>query len=108
MVPSTPGCAPPPPAARSSSRPTASCRATADLCVAGGAVIGLGAAAFVNGTAVLVGLAAFAVLGLYSPVLKRRGLPGNVAVALLGGLPLIYGALAVGHAAAGIVPWILA
>src|SRR3989475_2815448 len=143
MVPSTPGCAPPPPAARSSSRPTASCRATssctrtccvtdllrlvrinnlllaaagvlaggwialgavrtpnvlalaavaavgvamagnvlndiwdqaadrvnrsggerplatgrvtrgtADLCVAGGAVIGLGAAAFVNGTAV--------------------------------------------------------
>src|SRR5213080_791106 len=158
MVPSTPGCAPPPPAARSSSRPTASCRATssctrtccvtdllrlvrinnlllaaagvlaggwialgavrtpnvlalaavaavafamagnvlndiwdqaadrvnrsggehplatgrvtrgtADLCVAGGAVIGLGAAAFVNGTAVLVG-----------------------------------------HAAAGIVPWILA
>src|SRR2546430_17732750 len=28
MVPSTSGCAPPPPAARSSSRPTASCRAT--------------------------------------------------------------------------------
>src|SRR6058998_2220152 len=47
-------------------------RGTADLCVAGGAVIGLGAAAFVNGTAVLVGLAAFAVLVLYSPVLKRR------------------------------------
>src|SRR6184192_1442041 len=197
MVPSTPGCAPPPPAARSSSRPTASCRATssctrtccvtdllrlvrinnlllaaagvlaggwialgavrtpnvlalaavaavamagnvlndiwdqaadrvnrsrgerplatgrvtrgtADLCVASGAVIGLGAAAFVNGTAVLVGLAAFAVLGLYSPVLKRRGLPGNLAVALVGGLPLMYGAIAVGHAAAGIVPWILA
>src|SRR2546429_5116899 len=163
MVPSTPGCAPPPPAARSSSRPTASCRATssctrtccvtdllrlvrinnlllaaagvlaggwialgavrtpnvlalaavaavgvamagnvlndiwdqaadrvnrsrgerplatgrvtrgtADLCVASGAVIGLGAAAFVNGTAVLVGLAAFAVLGLYSPVLRSE------------------------------------
>jgi geranylgeranylglycerol-phosphate geranylgeranyltransferase len=45
---------------------------------------------------------------LYSPVLKRRGLPGNVAVALVAGLPLMYGALAVGHAAAGIVPWILA
>src|SRR2546422_11216616 len=29
-------------------------------------------------------------------------------ISLLGGLPLIYGALAVGHAAAGIVPWILA
>src|SRR5438105_6558796 len=199
MVPSTPGCAPPPPAARSSSQPTASCRATssctrtccvtdllrlvrinnlllaaagvlaggwialgavrtpnvlalaavaavgvamagnvlndiwdqaadrvnrsggerplatgrvtrgtADLCVASGAVIGVGAAAFVNGTAVLVGLGAFAVLGLYSPVLKRRGLPGDVAVSLVGGLPLMYGAIAVGHAAAGIVPWILA
>ena len=83
-------------------------RGTADLCVAGGAVIGLGAAAFVNGSAVLVGLAAFAVLVLYSPVLKRRGLTGNVAVALVGGLPLMYGAIAVGQAAAGIVPWILA
>jgi len=83
-------------------------RGTADLCVAGGAVVGLGAAAFVNGTAVLVGLAAFAVLVLYSPVLKRRGVLGNVAVALVAGLPLLYGAIAVGHAAAGIVPWILA
>ncbi len=83
-------------------------RGTADLCVAAGAVVGLGAAAFVNGTAVVVGLATFTVLVLYSPVLKRRGLPGNVAVALLGGLPLMYGAIAVGHAAAGIVPWILA
>src|SRR5881628_966455 len=83
-------------------------RGTADLCVAGGAVVGLGAAALVNGTAVLVGLAAFAVLVLYSPVLKRRGLPGNLAVALVAGLPLMYGAVAVGHAAAGIVPWILA
>jgi len=83
-------------------------RGTADLCVAGGALVGLGAAALVNGTAVLVGLAAFAVLVLYSPVLKRRGLPGNVAVAVVAGLPLMYGAIAVGHAAAGIVPWILA
>jgi len=57
---------------------------------------------------VLVGLAAFAVLVLYSPVLKRRGVLGNVAVALVAGLPLLYGAIAVGHAAAGIVPWILA
>jgi len=83
-------------------------RGTADLCVAGGAVAGLGAAALVNGAAVLVGLAAFAVLVLYSPVLKRRGVLGNVAVALVAGLPLMYGAIAVGHAAAGIVPWILA
>jgi len=83
-------------------------RGTADLCVAGGALVGLGAAALVNGTAVLVGLAALAVLVLYSPVLKRRGLPGNVAVALVAGLPLMYGAIAVGHATAGIVPWTLA
>ena len=83
-------------------------RGTADLCVAGGAVVGLGAAALVSGTAVLVGLAAFAVLALYSPVLKRRGVLGNVAVALVAGLPLMYGAIALGHATAGIVPWILA
>jgi geranylgeranylglycerol-phosphate geranylgeranyltransferase len=83
-------------------------RGTADLCVAAGAVVGLSAAAFVNGAAVLVGLAAFAVLVLYSPVLKRRGVLGNVAVALVAGLPLMYGAIAVGLAAAGIVPWILA
>src|SRR3989454_1020485 len=179
MVPSTPGCAPPPPAARSSSRPTASCRATssctrtccvidllrlvrvnnlllaaagvlaggwialgtlqmpnvlglaavsavgfgtagyvlndiwdraadrvnrlggdrplaagrvmrgtADLCVAGGALLGLGAAALVNGTAVLVGLVALAVLVAYSPVLKRRGVRAVVAgVAGRGALP---------------------
>src|SRR6266571_3407720 len=127
MVPSTPGCAPPPPAARSSSRPTASYRATssctrtccvtdllrlvrinnlllAAVGVLAGGWIALGAVRTPN----VLALAAFAVLGLYSPVLKRRGLPGNVAVALLGGLPLIYGAIAVGHAAAGIVPWILA
>jgi geranylgeranylglycerol-phosphate geranylgeranyltransferase len=83
-------------------------RGTADLGVAAGAVVGLGAAGLVNGTAVLVGLAAFAVLVLYSPVLKRRGVLGNVAVALVAGLPLMYGAIAVGHPAAGIVPWILA
>src|SRR3989441_11097288 len=83
-------------------------RGTADLCVAAGAVVALGAAALVNGAAVLVGLAAFAVLVLYSPVLKRRGVLGNVAVALVAGLPLMYGAIAVGLAAAGIVPWILA
>ena len=83
-------------------------RGTADLCVAGGALLGLGAAALVNGTAVLVGLVALAVLVAYSPVLKRRGALGNVAVAVLAGLPLMYGAIAVGRAAAGIVPWTLA
>src|SRR3989454_10295603 len=83
-------------------------RGTADLCVAGGALMGLGAAALVNGTAVLVGLVALAVLVAYSPVLKRRGALGNVAVAVLAGLPPVYGARAGGRAAAGIVPWTLA
>src|SRR5256714_10851018 len=167
MVPSTPGCAPPPPAARSSSRPTASCRATssctrtccvtdllrlvrinnlvlaaagvlaggwialgalripnvlvlaavsavgfgmagyvlndiwdraadrvnrpggerplaagrvtrgtADLCVAGGALVGIGAAALVNGTAVLVGLAGPAGARVGWPGRQRRGRAG--------------------------------
>ena len=44
----------------------------------------------------------------YSPVLKRRGPLGNVTVALTAGLPLLYGALAVGMPAQGIVPWVLA
>src|SRR2546425_541160 len=83
-------------------------RGTADLCVAGGALLGLGAAALVNGAAVLVGLVGLAVVVGGSPVLKRRGALGNVAVAVLAGRPLMSGAIAVGRAAAGIVPWTLA
>src|SRR5204862_410299 len=83
-------------------------RGTADLCVVGGALLGLGAAALVGGAAVLVGLGALAVLLAYSPILKRRGFAGNLAVALVAGLPLQYGALAVGRPAAGVVPWALA
>jgi len=84
-------------------------RGTADLCVVSGALVGVAAAALVSGTAVLVGLGALAVMVLYSPVLKRRGPPGggNVAVALVAGLPPFYGALAVGRPAAGLVPWTL-
>jgi len=41
-------------------------------------------------------------------VLKRFGAPGNLAVAAIAGLPLFYGALAVAHPAAGVVPWALA
>ena len=60
-------------------------RGTADLCVVGGALLGLGAAALVGGAAVLVGLGALAVLLAYSPILKRRGVAGNLAVALVAG-----------------------
>lgn len=83
-------------------------RGTAELCVVGGALVGLTAAALVSGTALLVGLVALAIMIGYSPVLKRHGLVGNVAVALVAGLPLAYGALAVGGPVQGVVPWALA
>jgi geranylgeranylglycerol-phosphate geranylgeranyltransferase len=82
-------------------------RGTAELCVVGGALAGLAAAGLVSGAAVVVGVAALAVLLAYSPLLKRRGLPGNLAVAALAGLPLFYGALAAGRPVAGLVPWAL-
>jgi geranylgeranylglycerol-phosphate geranylgeranyltransferase len=83
-------------------------RGAADLSVVGGSLLGLGAAALVSGPAVLVGLGALAVMSVYSPLLKRRGFAGNVAVALVAGLPLLYGALALGRPEAGLVPWVLA
>jgi geranylgeranylglycerol-phosphate geranylgeranyltransferase len=73
-----------------------------------GIVLGIGAAALVSGQQVLVALLALVVMLGYSPLLKRRGVPGNVAVAVVGGLPLFYGALAMGRPVAGIVPWVLA
>src|SRR2546427_4215124 len=80
-------------------------RETAPLVVGGGVFVGVVAAALVSGTALLVGLAAFAVIALYSPLLKPSGFPGNVAIAVVAGLPLWYGALAGGHPAAGVGPW---
>ena len=81
---------------------------TAHLCVVGGTLLGFAAAGLVSGSAVLVGAGALVVMVAYSPVLKRRGLPGNVAVALVAGLPLPFGALAVGRVSVGLVPWTLA
>lgn len=83
-------------------------RGAVELCVFGGALIGLAAAGLVSGLVVLVALAALAVMIAYSPLLKRRGLPGNLAVAVVAGLPLFYGAAAVDRARAGVVPWIIA
>ena len=73
-----------------------------------GALFGIALAGLVSGTQVVVGLGALAVMAAYSPWLKRRGLPGNIAVAIIAGLPLFYGALALGAPAAGLVPWALA
>lgn len=81
---------------------------TGHLLVWLGSLAGLGGAALVSGTQVAVGLGALTVMLAYSPGLKRHGLPGNLAVAVVAGLPLEYGALAVGRPAGGLVPWVLA
>lgn len=83
-------------------------RHTAEGVVFSGALVGIAAAALVSGAQVALALGALAVMAVYSPWLKQRGLPGNVAVAVVAGLPLLYGALAVGAPAAGLVPWVLA
>ena len=62
-----------------------------------------------SGPAVLaLGAAAAVVMLAYSPLLKTRPVLGNAAVAVVGSLPLIYGALAVGSWRAGLVPFALA
>jgi 4-hydroxybenzoate polyprenyltransferase len=83
-------------------------RGSADLIVFLGALIGLTAAALVSGRQVVAALGALAVMLAYSPLIKPRPVAGNVAVALIAGLPPFYGALAVGAPAAGVVPWVLA
>lgn len=76
--------------------------------VGAGAVIGLAAAALISGRQLLLAIAALAVMLAYSPLLKPRPGVGNIAVALVAGLPPLYGALAVDLPAAGLVPWALA
>ena len=83
-------------------------RGTADLIVFLGALVGLASAGLVSGCQVLVALGALSVMLLYSPFIKPRPVAGNVAVALVAGLPLFYGALSVGAPRAGVVPWVLA
>ena len=83
-------------------------RGTADFIVFAGTLLGLGFAALVGGRQILAALAALAVMLVYSPFLKPYPVVGNVAVAVVAGSPPFYGALAVGRAAAGVVPWILA
>ena len=83
-------------------------RGTAELLVFLGALFGVIAAALVSGRQVIAALVALAVMLAYSPLIKPRPVAGNIAVALIAGLPPFYGALAVGVAVAGVVPWVLA
>lgn len=81
---------------------------TAAATAVAGALLGVPAAGVVSGALAGAATAALLTMGLYSRALKRHGWPGNVAVAVVAGLPLAYGALAVGRASAGVVPWIVA
>lgn len=74
--------------------------------IAGG--LGLLAALWVSTQLFLIALAALVVMLVYSPLLKRHGVAGNLAVATVASLPLIYGAAAVGWWRAGLVPAALA
>ncbi|MEM8560378.1 MAG: geranylgeranylglycerol-phosphate geranylgeranyltransferase [Bacteroidota bacterium] len=60
------------------------------------AVLSIGLAALVSGTHVLLAVTTGVLLWLYSLRLKRWPLVGNLAVALVLGLALVYGGLAVG------------
>ena len=96
---------------RPGTRPLAagqSSRGVADLIILDGSLAGLAFAGLVSGWLFLAALAALAVMFAYSPMLKPRPLLGNLAVAVVAGSPPFYGALAVGAAAAGSVPWVLA
>ena len=69
--------------------------------------IGVAAAGLVSGPQLAAGAVALGVMTVYSPLLKRHGPPGTLAVAAVAGLPPWYGALAVDRPAAGLVPWVL-
>ncbi len=74
--------------------------------VAGG--LGLLLAWLAGPTVLTIAVAALAVMLVYSPLLKARPAVGNLAVAVVGSLPLVYGAGAVGDWRAGMVPFWLA
>ena len=83
-------------------------RGTAELIVFMSTLLAFTFAGVVSGAQVLVTLVALAVMFAYSPLLKPLPLVGNLVVAVVAGSPPLYGALAVGVPAAGVVPWVLA
>lgn len=67
------------------------------------AAVGLALAWMARPALGAVSVAVLAVMWGYSPWLKRRGVVGNAAVAVLASLPFLYGAWAVGHPRAGLI-----
>src|SRR5258706_8503634 len=65
-------------------------RGVADFVVFDGSLVGLALAGLVSGWLFLAGLAALAVMLIYSPLLKPRPLLGNVAVAVVAGAPPVF------------------
>ncbi len=65
------------------------------------AIAALALTALADLSLVPVTLAVLAVMWAYSARIKRYGIPGNIAVALLGSLPFLYGAWAVDEVAKG-------
>ena len=89
-------------------------RARTLLMVALGVLVGGWIAVGRLATPPLLGWAALAAVGVTAAVmvahpiaLERRGLRGALALALLTGVSLMYGAVAVGRAADGVLPWML-
>jgi len=74
--------------------------------IAGG--VGLLLAWMAGTTVFVIAVPALVVMLAYSPLLKPRPVLGNAVVAVVGSLPLVYGAGAVGDWHAGMVPFWLA
>lgn len=77
-------------------------------CIIGGVTVGVAAAALAGWSVLGAAAAALVLMAIYSWSLKPQPVVGNLAVAVVAGLPLMYGALAVGAPADGTVPWALA
>lgn len=73
----------------------------------GGVLGGLGLllAWFAGAAALIIALSALVVLLVYSPLLKRSGVPGNLAVAAVASAPLVYGPAVLDNWHAGWVPF---
>lgn len=63
--------------------------------------IAVGLTSLIDVRLTVVTVAVLATMWIYSARLKRHGIPGNIAVAILGSLPFFYGAYAVGELAKG-------